>query len=114
MKYPACFVLVPAEMDDMTMHPPLTVAPPPVTSTPRGAGGGGQMTPVMSSVPLTPPTSPCEAPMAGETNIKMVNGAYVDAVLEAPSAGVESADRFSHRIVEKVWQDCCLASNSQR
>lgn len=111
MRYPSCFVLL-AETDDVT---PIKTQPVPIPPSMSSTPHPGSIPVPPSTTPLTPPTSPCDANVTGETSIKvMATSTYADSTAEQKRLKMQSNNAHSLRIVEKVWQEGCMPMHSKR
>ncbi|XP_077995263.1 mediator of RNA polymerase II transcription subunit 13-like isoform X2 [Glandiceps talaboti] len=115
MCYPASFILV---VHPEEVHTPPPPPPPQGNMTQAGALQAGQ--PQMakpanmpSVMPLTPPTSPCDQALPGETKITVMptnsfqNSASMDYSMIGISAQqlLEISPKIAQRVVETAWQD---------
>lgn len=112
MKYPSSFVFV-CEAEE---------CPARMQAVMSGTGAGqGQSRPhslpsQMSSIPLTPPTSPADPSLIGVTDpgVKVVpTPSYTSGRLESGQYP-HTINTVSQRIVEKVCQDCCITAGTAK
>ena len=104
MRYPASFVLVTAETEAE-----LIARNPGFVMSSMGTVGGGN--PNMSIATLTPPSSPLNTTL-GDGGLK-IPAPPPDLGTIDPPMGVPNGDTLSNRVIEKVWQDCCVSSAAQ-
>ncbi|XP_064647452.1 mediator of RNA polymerase II transcription subunit 13-like isoform X2 [Lineus longissimus] len=107
MKYPSRFVLV-TDCDEPHYGNPANL-----TSNPQ-MPNVSRMTSLVSSLSLTPPTSPCDAASALEANIKLVQTSLYAQGSVDPGGGLPAADTMTDCLVEKVWQDGCVSAGMKR
>ncbi|XP_046361472.2 mediator of RNA polymerase II transcription subunit 13-like isoform X2 [Haliotis rufescens] len=108
MRYPASFVLICDNEDSPVRLQPLTVNP---SVGPRSQFNHS----MMSNGPLTPPTSPADNSMAGDTGVKIVPMTPMNVGMSEGSVNVNcmpnASDVLGHAITQKVLEDSSITTS---
>ncbi|XP_014678238.1 PREDICTED: mediator of RNA polymerase II transcription subunit 13-like [Priapulus caudatus] len=121
MCYPSCYVVV---VDPSTPSPPpQTQVATSGTTTPRAAqltqqkslpNSSALSAANLSSVSLTPPTSPCDPALLREAKVKVVANAACRQSSGDLSTEAVPSDRLCDKLVNSVWQDTVLTGSPSK
>ncbi len=106
MRYPASFVLICPDEDSPVRLQPLTVNP--------GVGSRSHFNhSMMSNGPLTPPTSPADTSIVGETLVKVVPMPSMNGTVSEGNVNCmpNPMDVLGHAITQKVSEDSSITTS---
>ncbi|XP_071789483.1 mediator of RNA polymerase II transcription subunit 13-like isoform X2 [Asterias amurensis] len=118
MLYPTAYVLVPQseELAHVPMAPlsGMTYLPPPPVQN-AGARIHGITAAAMSSISLTPPTSPPDQPIPGEAKITMVSSGMYPSTPDPSMCSLESemtSPALAGRVAGRMWRELTVAADN--